>query len=159
MGKHFWVSADPPLNLGDKNWTTTSIIFNNIFNRVKQFFKPYELACQEKCYEDTGIDGIDLSDVDRECFNIFYLRCKEALAHYPDAEMLAWLDRFPDQPEKRDGYINGITYEWNEILKRLELDKRYDAAWIEAYRQKHGEVERVIVLPIDAQSSPPKAHL
>ena len=136
MGKHFWISSEPPLNTGDKNWTTTSIIFHTIFDRVEKFFKSYESTCKEKCYEDTGIDGIDLSDVDKPCFNIFYLRCKESLANYPDEQMLSWLEKFPNQPEKRDGYIYGVIGEWKEILKRLELDKRYDATWIDDYQHK-----------------------
>jgi hypothetical protein len=55
--------------------------------------------------------------------------------------MLTWLEKFPNQPEKRNGYINGITREWEEIIKRLELDKRYDAGWIGDYRRKLGEVK------------------
>ncbi|WP_211440862.1 hypothetical protein [Collimonas humicola] len=141
MGKHLWISSDATIVFEDRSWITTSIVFNNIFSRVEAFFVPSELACREACYFDWGMDGIELSYVDKECFNIFYLRCKQALIHYPDKEMLAWLERFPDQPEKRDGYINGITFEWEEILKRLELDKRYDAAWIEGYRSKRGEVD------------------
>lgn len=141
MGKHFFVNDDGSLNADDRSWITTSIIFNSIFNRVETFFNACELTCKEKCYEDTGIDGIDLSDIEKDCFNIFYLRCKEALAHYPDEEMLIWLEKFPNQPEKRDGYIHGIIGEWKEILKRLEIDKRYDAAWIEDYRRKVGENE------------------
>lgn len=135
MGKHLWISSDETIAFDDRAWITTSIIFNSIFNRVGTFFLPHELPCKDKCYEERGMDGIYLDiDVNKDCFNIFYLRCKEALAHYPDEQMLTWLEKFPNQPEKRDGYINGIAREWEEILKRLELDKRYDAKWIDDYR-------------------------
>lgn len=137
MGKHFFVNGDKSIGSGDRLWVTTSNIFHTIFDRVEKYFKPHEEACKEKCFEDTGVDGIDLDFVSKDCFNIFCLRCEEALAHYPDAEMLAWLDQFPNEPEKRDDYINGISWYWaQEVLKRLKLDKRYDAAWIEIYRHK-----------------------
>jgi hypothetical protein len=145
MGKHFFVNGHRNINPDDRSWITTAIVFHSIFDRVKEFFKPHELACQEKCYEDTGIDGIDLSDVDKECFNIFCLRCKDALAHFPDEKWMEY-ERMRETRAKQEGtpflggshVYNGVIYEWQEILKRLELDKRYDPTWIEGYRRSDG---------------------
>lgn len=142
MGKHLWISSDETITFDDGTWITTSNVFNIIFNRVATFFRNHELTCKDKCFEERGMDGIYLDvDVDKDCFNIFYLRCNEALTQYPDEQILTWLEQFPNQPEKRDGYINGVIGEWREILKRLELDKRYDARWIEDYRHRLGKVE------------------
>lgn len=81
------------------------------------------------------MDGIYLdADVTKTCFNIFYLRCKEALTHFPDED---WL-RYEATKETRRGSHLHVAWEWNEILKRLELDKRYDAAWIQAYLDAQG---------------------
>jgi hypothetical protein len=135
MGKHFFVNGDRTVDSNDRLWVTSSNIFHAIFDRVEKNFRPHEQTCREKCFEDTGIDGIDLDFISKDCFNIFYLHCEEALEHYPDVEMLVWLDKFSDEPEKRDDYVNGITWYWSqEVLKRLTLDKRYDPAWIEGYR-------------------------
>jgi hypothetical protein len=55
--------------------------------------------------------------------------------------MLNWLDKFTSEPKQRDNYINGIAWYWaEEVLRRLELDKRYDVTWIESYRRKEGDV-------------------
>lgn len=141
MGKNFFVSGDKSIDFDDRAWITTAIAFNTIFDRVKNFFKPHELMCKEKCYEDTGIDGIDLDYASKDCFNIFYIRCREALAHYPDKEILLWLEKFPNEPEKNAAYIDGIIGYWkHDVLKRLELDKRYDAVWIASYQRKLGEI-------------------
>jgi len=140
VGKHFFVSGDKNIDSSDRLWVTTSNIFHTIFDRIEKHFRKHEQACKEKCFEDTGIDGIDLDFIDGDCFNIFCIRCEEALLNYPDAEMLAWLGQFPSEPEKRDGYLNGIPWYWvNEVLRRLKLDKRYDVTWIEDYRRKESK--------------------
>lgn len=144
MGKHLYINADDSTNWDTRSWITTTIVFHSIFDRVESFFRSDEVACKEKCYEDTGIDGIDLSKdragdnpIDKDCFNIFCLRCRTALAHFPDEK---WMD-YERTKESRRGSSHSVIYEWTEILKRLEMDKRYDPVWIENYQRELGEIK------------------
>lgn len=141
MGKHFFASGDKNVDFADRAWTTNSFVFRNIFDRVASLFDPDESLCKEKCYEDTGIDGIDLDHVDKDCFNIFCLHCKEALNNFSETETPTWSEKeFPNQPEKWAGLAESFVFEWKEIVKRLELDIRYDAEWIKDYRRNKGEL-------------------
>ena len=116
---------------------------NKIINRVALQFKLNEMTCKDICYEDRGVDGIDLSDVSKDCFNIFCLRCKEALANFPDDKWMVYehmreaMAMKEGKPFPKGSHVyHSIINEWKEILKRLELDKRFDAAWIEDYERK-----------------------
>jgi hypothetical protein len=130
MSKNLWISSDESIEWENRSWITNAHVFNNIFDRVKSAFLPTELACQESCFFDWGMEGIDLSDVEKDCFNIFYLRCKSALSQYPDEKEM----KFQEMSEDRIGTHKQVAWAWEEILKRLELDKRYDASWIESYK-------------------------
>ena len=134
MSKNVWISSDESIDWENRSWITNRHVFENIFDRVKSFFKPSEMACKEACFFDWGMEGIELSDVEKDCFNIFYLRCKTALGHYPDEKEM----EYQKASEDRRGTHEQVAWEWREILKRLELDKRYDVAWIENYRREHG---------------------
>lgn len=97
MGKHVFISDDETIGSDDRFLIFTSSVFNVIFDLAGVFFKPWESACKNLCYEETGVDGIDLTnsirEISHDSFNIFYLRCREGLAHYPDDGMLTWLVR------------------------------------------------------------------
>jgi len=134
MSQHIWINLDDLADPDKGLWITNRYVFESIFNRTKTFFKPFELACLDACFCDHGIEGIELSYVEKDCFNIFCLRFKTALGHYPDAKQM----QYEEAREDRRGAHEQVTWEWTEILKRLELDKRYDAAWIESYRREHG---------------------
>lgn len=134
MSQHVWINFDDPADSDKGLWITNRHVFESIFNRVKSFFKPSELVCLDACFCDHGIEGIELSYVDKDCFNIFCLRFKTALERYPDERQM----QYEKVSEDRQGTHEQIAWEWTEILKRLELDKRYDVAWIENYRREHG---------------------
>jgi hypothetical protein len=134
MSQHVWINFDDPTDSDKGLWITNRHVFENIFERVKSFFKPSELPCLDECFRDRGIEGIELSYVEKDCFNIFYLRFKIAFENYPDEKEMEYQKANVDQ---RGGHEH-VIWEWSEILKRLELDKRYDWAWIESYRREHG---------------------
>jgi hypothetical protein len=134
MSQHIWINFDDPTDADKGLWITNRYVFENIFERVKSFFKLAELTCLEECFCDHGIEGIELSYVEKNCFNIFCLRFKIALEHYPDEKEMEYQKANVD----KRGRHETVIWEWTEILKRLELDKRYDVAWIENYRREHG---------------------
>lgn len=130
MSKHFWVNSNDSIDTDDRLWITNSHVFSNIFDRVKKLFQPHEFECRDICYHDWGIEGIDLSEVPSECFNIFYLRCVQALNKYPDKEEEIYQKSNPNEFKSHEH----IIMEWKEIIKRLEIDSRYDKKWIEEYK-------------------------
>ncbi len=134
MSQNLWISSDESIDWENRSWITNRHIFKNIFDRVNSFFKSFECDCKEACFYDWGMEGIDLSAVDKDCFNIFYIRVKVALDNYPDQKEIEYQNMNPDQR----GSHEHVIWEWMEIIKRLELDKRFDAVWIEAYLRRCG---------------------
>ena len=136
-GKHLFISDDISIPKDDRIFVTTSIIFNSIFNRVDACFKADERACAEKCLEWKGIGGLIWYDIEKDCFNILYLRCEQALSKFPDQE---WMDYEKLDPLGRGGW-RSVVLEWREILDMMKLDKRFDQEWINAYVKRRGEAE------------------
>ena len=129
MSQHIWVNFDENIDLENRFWITNRFIFNIIFNRTKALFRPAELVCQEACYQDWGIEGLELSYVDKDCFNIFCARCEEAFNKYPDEKAM----EYENSSEDRRGTYEHVAWEWTEILNRLKLDVRYDPLWMAEY--------------------------
>ena len=136
-GKHLFISDDASIPKGNRMLVTTAIIFNNIFARIDACFKADEIGCSEKCFEEHGIDGIILDDIEKDCFNILCLRCEQALRKFPDQE---WMD-YEGRPSGTKGGWRTIVLEWREILDMMKLDKRFDQEWINAYLKRRGEAE------------------
>lgn len=88
-GKHLFISEDTSIHEDKRIWVTTAIIFNSIFERVDASFKADERGCAEECLKWTGLDGLILDDIEKDCFNVLYLRCEQALSKFPDQE---WMD-------------------------------------------------------------------
>lgn len=130
MGKHLWVSEDESLEFSKRSWITTAVVFNSIFDRVAEFFLPEEICCKVDCYAERGMDGIDLSAVDKECFNIFYLRCSAAFSKFPDEKWYL----YEAQDASRRESCGHVLWEWAEIINVLKRDKRYDPEWISSYQ-------------------------
>ena len=125
-GKHLFVSDDASIPKGNRMLVTTAIIFNNIFARIDACFKADEIGCSEKCFEEHGIDGLIWDDIEKDCFNVLYVRCEQALSKFPDQE---WLDYEKLDPEVRRGWTT-IVWEWREILEMMKLDKKYKSIGI-----------------------------
>ena len=146
-GKHLFISEDTSIPGEKRRWVTTAIIFNNIFERVDACFKDDERGCAEECLEWKGLDGLIWFDIEKDCFNILYLRCEQALSKFPDQE---WLDYEKLDPERRRGWTT-IVWEWREILEMMKLDKRFDQEWINAYLQRRGETACKLITPSQAR--------
>jgi len=129
MSHHIWVNFDENIEPDNRFWVTNAFIFNNIFNRTRESFKSPERACQEACYQYSGIEGLELSYVDKDCFNIFCARCEQAFNKYPDEKAM----EYENSSEDRRGTYEHVAWEWTEILNRLKLDVRYDPLWIAEY--------------------------
>ena len=136
-GKHLYISDDASVPIGCRVIASTFIIFSCIFERVDASFKEDELACSEKCLEWQGNDGLIWDDIEKDCFNILYLRCEQALSKFPDQE---WMD-YEGRPAGTKGGWRTIVLEWREIWDMLKLDKRFDQEWINAYVKSRGEAE------------------
>ena len=136
-GKHLFISDDASIPKDKRMLVTTSTVFKNIFRRIDACFKVDERGCCEKCFEEHGIDGIILDDIEKDCFNILYLRCEQALSKFPDQE---WMDYEKLDPLGRGGW-RSVVLEWREILDMMKLDKRFDQEWINAYVKRRGEAE------------------
>jgi uncharacterized protein (DUF488 family) len=134
VSQHIWVNFDDPTDTDKSLWITNRYVFEVIFGRVRSLFKNSELTCLEECFRDHGIEGVELSYVEKNCFNVFCLRFKAALNNYPDEEEI----EYQRVNEDKRGRHETVIWEWKEILRRLEMDKRYDGAWIENYRREHG---------------------
>ena len=146
-GKHLFISEDASLHRHKRIWVTSRTIFNNIFKRVDACIKADERGCAEECLEWKGLDGLIWFDIEKDCFNILYLRCEQALSKFPDQE---WLDYEKLDPERRRGWTT-IVWEWREILEMMKLDKRFDQEWINAYLQRRGETACKLITPSQAR--------
>ena len=146
-GKHLFISEDTSIHEDKRMLITTAIIFNNIFKRVDACFKAEERLCAEECLEWKGIDGLIWDDIEKDCFNVLYLRCEQALSKFPDQE---WLDYEKQDPERRRGWTT-IVWEWREILEMMKLDKRFDQEWINAYLQRRSEPACKLITPSQAR--------
>ena len=78
-----------------------------------------------------------MDDIEKDCFNILYLRCEQALSKFPDQE---WMD-YEGRPAGTKGGWRTVVLEWREILDMMKLDKRFDQEWINAYVKSRGEAE------------------
>ena len=136
-GKHLFISEDTSIHEDKRIWVTTAIIFNSIFERVDACFKAGERRCAEECLEWKGLDGLIWDDIEKDCFNILYLRCEQALSKFPDQE---WMD-YEGRPAGTKGGWRTVVLEWREILDMMKLDKRFDQEWINAYVKSRGEAE------------------
>ena len=136
-GKHLFISEDASLHRHKRVWVTTRVVFNSIFQRVDACFKADERRCAEECLEWKGLDGLILDDIEKDCFNILYLRCEQALSKFPAQE---WMD-YGGRPSGTKGGWRTIVLEWREILDMMKLDKRFDQEWINAYLKRRGEAD------------------
>ena len=147
FGKHLYISDDASVPIGNRVIVSTTTIFRCIFKRVEASFKADELGCSEKCLEYQGNEGLIWDDIEKDCFNILYLRCEQALSKFPDQE---WLDYEKQGPDRRRGWTS-IVWQWREILDMMKLDKRFDQEWINAYLQRRGEPACKLITPSQAR--------
>lgn len=131
-----WFFTNSGANGGEpkqiNGWDDTSNVAHHIFDRVASYFRHFELDQKIECFTDRGCaePEIDLTDISKESFNIFYLRFKEAFDNYPDMDAKA-------RDIKHQEYI---IYQFKHILAMLKNDIRHDSNWIKKY-----QIETVMV--------------
>lgn len=126
MTTWFYVDSESKtLDEKDVVWSERSWVVSYIFNRIASFFRHFEVEQRDDCFTDRGCaePEIDLTDISKDSFNIFCLRCREAFTSYNIKPPITEFDE-------------GITYYWKHILSMLEKDKRYDPDWIKQYERE-----------------------
>lgn len=101
-------------------WATSRGIFDCIVEGTRDRFGSEYGECARKIYsplDEQGQSFVVLSDVDADCFNMFYFYCEQAMELFPksNAGKLVPAD-----------HIKGILWNWSEVLRLMREDSRFE---------------------------------
>lgn len=102
------------------NLDLSSRISSWILEETRRLFDVTDESCMNEIYEfyDIGMGGVTFEDVNRECYNHFYRKCKMAMEHFLISDRAKNLER---------NLIPVILAGWGELLEALERDPRYQS--------------------------------
>jgi hypothetical protein len=126
MAMHFSIAR------GTMGWSTNRLVFTAIVEKTRLGFKPSEQTCMNSIYNLFDIGATDALVFDLAesptCFNLFYLHSQAALQSFTAADFKSGID--PD-------WVPQIRWEWEEVLKLMRADPRYDESFSARYEQQH----------------------
>lgn len=100
-------------------WAASRGVFDCIVEGTRDRFGIEHGACAHQIYsplDEQGQSFIVLTDVEANCFNVFYHCCEEAMGVFPESNAGKLV---------RAGHIEGILWNWYEVLRLMRRDSRF----------------------------------
>ncbi|MDR6856820.1 hypothetical protein [Variovorax guangxiensis] len=127
MGREIIINLDfdTPGHPGSLSEAYSTGVFDVITEGTRKHFRKEEEACARHCFfrlDEECQQYITLDEVHPACFNIFVRACEAGLAEYQTTGITAW------GVQHEVTRVQGIAWEWSELIKKLRADPRYMAA-------------------------------